>query len=177
MTLEARREGNTLVLSVQDDGRGLDYEAIAAKGRRLGLLGPDEAPTSERLNALIFLARASRRASKPTRSPGGGRHGRRRAGGRPAPRHHRADSKTGRGHPPHPPAAGPARLEQAMIARVDGQAFAIPVALIEHAQSFEPGDVERTGSEATVRFRDRRVPLIVARECSGFLSDGAGFVS
>ena len=32
IVLEARREGNTLVLSVQDDGRGLDYATIESRG-------------------------------------------------------------------------------------------------------------------------------------------------
>ena len=66
----------------------------------------------------------------------------------------------------------PARLalEQAMITRVAGRAFAIPVSLVEYAQPFEPDDVEGTGIEATVRVRDRRVPLIVAREVLGFSS-------
>ena len=41
--LEARREGNTLVIVVQDDGRGLDHEAIAAKARRLGTASPRRA--------------------------------------------------------------------------------------------------------------------------------------
>ena len=51
ITLEARREGNTLVVSVQDDGRGLNHEAIAAKARSLGLLLPDEQPNTERLRS------------------------------------------------------------------------------------------------------------------------------
>src|SRR5436305_1616990 len=54
ITLEARREGNTLMISVRDDGRGLDHEAIAAKARRLGLLAAGEQPSIERLNNLIF---------------------------------------------------------------------------------------------------------------------------
>src|SRR5206468_8648372 len=54
VTLEARREGYTLALRVQDDGRGLDYPAIAAKGRRLGLLAPGEDPPPDRLDALVF---------------------------------------------------------------------------------------------------------------------------
>jgi CheY-like chemotaxis protein len=64
----------------------------------------------------------------------------------------------------------PARLalEQAMIARAGGQAFAIPITLIEHAQAFEPGDVEGTGCHATVWVRDHRVPLVAAREALGF---------
>jgi chemosensory pili system protein ChpA (sensor histidine kinase/response regulator) len=64
----------------------------------------------------------------------------------------------------------PARLalEQAMIARVAGRAFAIPIGLIEHAQAFEAGDVDGTGIDATVQVRGRRVPLIVARDVLGF---------
>ena len=54
VTLEARREGNTLVIVVRDDGKGLDDEAIAAKARQLGWLGPDEKPSRERLQAFLF---------------------------------------------------------------------------------------------------------------------------
>ncbi len=54
ITLEARREGNTLMISVRDDGRGLDHQAIAAKAQRLGLLAAGEQPSIERLNNLIF---------------------------------------------------------------------------------------------------------------------------
>src|SRR5579883_384134 len=45
ITLEARREGNTLLIAVEDDGKGLDDAAIAAKARRLGWLAPDETPS------------------------------------------------------------------------------------------------------------------------------------
>ncbi|HEV3164939.1 MAG TPA: Hpt domain-containing protein, partial [Isosphaeraceae bacterium] len=62
ITIEARREGYTMLLKVQDDGRGLDYAAIAAQGHRLGLLEPDVEPTQERLNALIFQSGFSTRA-------------------------------------------------------------------------------------------------------------------
>ncbi len=54
VTLEARREGNTLVIVIRDDGKGLDEEAIAEKARELGWLRPDEKPSRERLHALLF---------------------------------------------------------------------------------------------------------------------------
>jgi CheY-like chemotaxis protein len=64
----------------------------------------------------------------------------------------------------------PARLalEQAMIARAAGQALAIPISLIEHAQPFEAADSEGQPPHATVRVREHRVPLIIAREALGF---------
>src|SRR4029077_2192368 len=54
VTLEARREGNTLVIVVLDDGKGVDDLAIADKARRLGWLRPDENPSRERLHAFLF---------------------------------------------------------------------------------------------------------------------------
>ncbi len=168
LTLEACREGNTLVISVQDDGRGLNYEAIAEKGRRLGLLGPDDAASPEQLSALIFRSGFSTRAEANAISGRGvgmdvvAQEVRRLRGVT------ELTSQPGLGT--RLTIRLPARLalEQAMIARVAGQAFAIPITLIEHAQAFEPGDVLGTGSLATVWVRDHRVPLIVAREALGF---------
>jgi chemotaxis protein histidine kinase CheA/ActR/RegA family two-component response regulator len=168
VTLEARRDGNTLVLSVQDDGRGLDHGAIAEKGRRLGLIGPDEVPSPDQLSALIFRPGFSTRQEANAISGRGvgmdvvAQEVRRLRGTIDL------TSQTGVGS--RITLRLPARLalEQAMITRIDGQAFAIPIRLIEHAQPFERGDVEGTGSHASVRVRDRRVPLIVVREALGF---------
>ncbi len=59
-------------------------------------------------------------------------------------------------------------LERAMIVRVDGQAMALPVALVDAVRPFEPGDREGTGASAVVRVRDRTVPLVDVREALGF---------
>jgi CheY-like chemotaxis protein len=54
-----------------------------------------------------------------------------------------------------------------MIVRVDGQAFALPLALVDLAQPFEPGDQEGWDAEATVRVRGEQVRLIDARNALG----------
>jgi two-component system chemotaxis sensor kinase CheA len=57
ITLRAHKDGNDLVLEVEDDGRGVDWERLAAKGRQHGL------PCAEKrdLVALLFADGVSTR--------------------------------------------------------------------------------------------------------------------
>lgn len=54
LTLSARQEHGSVVIELQDDGRGLDTDRILAKARKAGLVGRGEVPSPERLHALIF---------------------------------------------------------------------------------------------------------------------------
>lgn len=53
LTLAARQQGNALVITVADDGRGLDHARILAKARRLGLAGERDY-SEEDITAFIF---------------------------------------------------------------------------------------------------------------------------
>jgi chemotaxis protein histidine kinase CheA/ActR/RegA family two-component response regulator len=142
ITLEARREGNTLVIAVQDDGRGLDYEAIAAKGRRLGLIGPDERPGTDRLNALIFQPGFSTRGQANAISGRG-------VGMDVVAREvellrGRVELTSQAGQGTRLAMRLPARLslEHVMVVRVGGQALAIPTAAIDSVGRDEGRDDE-----------------------------------
>ncbi len=181
VTLEARREGNTLVIIVRDDGKGLDDLAIVEKARQLGWLGPDVTPTRERLHAFLFQPGFSTKSH--------------------------ADAISGRGvgmdvvarevahlrgtlELASQPRRGtqltlrlPARLalEPAVIMRIGDQPLAIPASQVEHAQPFEspaasPVARHELGStnpapisigDASVTYRDRAVPVVFAREMLG----------
>ncbi|WP_375591917.1 Hpt domain-containing protein [Chitiniphilus eburneus] len=54
--LEVRQEGNELVLTIKDDGRGLNLERIRAKGIERGLIQPDDLLAERDLMQLIFAA-------------------------------------------------------------------------------------------------------------------------
>ena len=168
IALEAVREGNTLVLSVQDDGRGLNYEAIAAQGRRAGLLGPDETLSRERLNSLVFVSGFS------TRQQANAISGRGVGMDVVAQEVNRLRgtielvSEPGRGTKISLRLPARLALEQMIVVRVDAAPFALPVSLIEHAQPFEPDQVEGQERTATVRVRGERVALIAARSALGF---------
>lgn len=52
--IEARQEGNELVLLLKDDGRGLDLTRIRAKAIEKGLIQPDQQLSEHELSMLIF---------------------------------------------------------------------------------------------------------------------------
>ena len=54
ITLQATGTPNMLVLTVRDDGRGLDYEALRRRGVELGILTGDRKATPQELAQLIF---------------------------------------------------------------------------------------------------------------------------
>jgi two-component system chemotaxis sensor kinase CheA len=72
ITLRARQQGDLVFIEVEDDGRGLDQEAIAARAREIGLLAPDAPePPAEEVGELIFRPGFStRREASPTSGRG-----------------------------------------------------------------------------------------------------------
>ena len=56
IVLSARQSGNEMLLTVKDDGRGLDYARIRQKAESLGLLTPGIEPSESLLAQLIFAA-------------------------------------------------------------------------------------------------------------------------
>jgi chemosensory pili system protein ChpA (sensor histidine kinase/response regulator) len=52
--IDVRQEGNEIVLAVNDDGAGLNYERIRAKALALGLLRPEDNPTDAEVAEFIF---------------------------------------------------------------------------------------------------------------------------
>ncbi|MDR3632950.1 MAG: response regulator, partial [Isosphaeraceae bacterium] len=167
VTLEARREGNALVIAVQDDGRGLDDVAILEKARRLGLIRVGEIPSRDRLHALIFHPGFSTRAvANEVSGRGVGMDvvaqevGRLRGTIQLASQPGQGTTITIR---------LPTRLavERVLITRVDGQAFGIPVAMVEYAEPFDQATCERRDGRETVVVGDRSVPVLDARRALG----------
>ena len=52
--LRAYHKGGDIIIEIEDDGQGLNREAILAKARERGLVPPDETPSPERIDHLIF---------------------------------------------------------------------------------------------------------------------------
>jgi two-component system chemotaxis sensor kinase CheA len=54
LTISARHQSGNVIVTVEDDGRGLNFEKIVARGREKGLIGENESPSASRLRNLIF---------------------------------------------------------------------------------------------------------------------------
>jgi two-component system chemotaxis sensor kinase CheA len=54
IALSASHEGGNVIISVADDGRGLDNDALHARGAAVGLIEPGAKPSEAELHALIF---------------------------------------------------------------------------------------------------------------------------
>ncbi|MGF1553522.1 MAG: chemotaxis protein CheA [Paracoccaceae bacterium] len=54
LRLSARQEGGEVTIAIEDDGRGLDAEAIRRRAAERGLIGADERPPDAVLHQLIF---------------------------------------------------------------------------------------------------------------------------
>jgi two-component system chemotaxis sensor kinase CheA len=56
ISLSAEQRGGRIVISIADDGRGLNRERLLAKGRANGLVAPDARLSPEEIDELIFAA-------------------------------------------------------------------------------------------------------------------------
>ncbi len=54
LELSARQAGGNVVITVRDDGRGIDPARVAAKARERGLIGPDDSVDMTRAIELLF---------------------------------------------------------------------------------------------------------------------------
>jgi len=181
VTLEARREGNTVVIAVEDDGKGLDSEAIADKARRLGWLAPDQTPSPEQLHSFVFQPGFSTRSHANAISGRG--VGMDVVAREVSKLRGTIDltSQPGRGARVTLRLPSQLALEPTLIVRVAGQGFAVPASQIESVQPFEPpsprsgsrseeeGPTAASSSSAgpTVLFRDQAIPMVFASEMLG----------
>jgi two-component system chemotaxis sensor kinase CheA len=70
--VEARAEGDRLVLELADDGAGIDPERVLARAKALGLVGAAETPGVDEQIALIFRPGLSVKGGEPTELSGRG---------------------------------------------------------------------------------------------------------
>ena len=141
LRMEIRQEGNEILISIADDGAGLDLERIRARGLATGLLRADQNPSDRELMDLIFAPGFST-ASELTELAGRGvgmdvvRSEMSAFGGRIA-----INSESGRGTRFTLNLPLTLAVTQVVLAAVGGRRYAIPAGMVEHVMRVRPEDV------------------------------------
>ena len=162
LRLEARQEGDHIVITVADDGRGMDPEKLRAKALAQGVITAEEASTLDERQSydLIFLPGFST-AEKVSDVSGRGvgmdvvRTNIQKLNGSIE-----IQSQLGKGttlliHLPLTLAILPV-----LLVRLGEQPFAVPLSMVREILPIEPGGIQDVGGKATMVVRGEVLPIV-----------------
>jgi two-component system chemotaxis sensor kinase CheA len=162
LRLEARQEGDHIVITVADDGRGMDAERLRAKALAQGVITAEEASTLDERQSydLIFLPGFST-AEKVSDVSGRGvgmdvvRTNIQKLNGSIE-----IQSQLGKGttlliHLPLTLAILPV-----LLVRLGEQPFAVPLSMVREILPIEPGGIQDVGGKATMVVRGEVLPIV-----------------
>ncbi|HLC40572.1 MAG TPA: chemotaxis protein CheA [Methylomirabilota bacterium] len=158
--LAARQEGSHIVISVEDDGRGIDPSRVLAKARRTGLVGQEEALSEQEALNLIFAPGFSTK-DEVTDVSGRGvgldvvKTNLKRLNGL-------IDVTTVKGVGTRFTLKIPLTLAivQALLIQVAEEVAAFPLALVVETVRLHPGEVRTINGRPVLRIRDQVLPLL-----------------
>ncbi len=172
LRLSASRERNTVAIRVADDGRGIDREAILARGRRDGSIGADVTVLGDDL-LLRILARAG--FSTATRVSGVSGRGvgidiavtRARALGGTLS----VTSEQGKGTTWTMRVPLTLAIVRALLAGVGEERYAVPIAFVAETVEFDSRQVSAVRDREAIVVREQAIPTVHLRRQVGI--DGA----
>lgn len=169
VTLQAEQRSGRIVISVSDDGRGINRDKLLAKARSTGLIAGGERPSAEEIDALLFHPGLST-AEAVTDVSGRGvgmdvvKQNVEALGGRVV-----VSSEPGKGSRFTMLLPLTLAVMDGMIIRSGGQRLVLPIASIRETLQSADTPVERLpGGHEFLRLRERLSPLVRLGEVLGF---------
>jgi two-component system chemotaxis sensor kinase CheA len=175
LQIAARHAGGNVIISVADDGRGIDVERVAAKARERGLIG-DEAIDMARAAELLFhpgFSTAETTSDISGRGVGmdAVRVAIRELGGEVT-----LTSEPGQGTTAEIRLPLTLAIMTALIVQADGRPFAIPLDRIERTVRTSDLPVRSVGGRRMLVLNDGVLPLVdAAEQFGGSRDDEAGY--
>ena len=166
--LEARQEGNEIVLLFSDDGAGLDLERIRAKARDLNLLEAGVEPTPTQLMEIIFTSGFST-AAEVTQVAGRGigmdvvRNEIAGLGGRIE-----VSSESGKGTTFIIYLPLTLAVTQAVLVNAGSHMFALPSAMIEQVQELKEGPLAKVYETGAIEWQGNHYPFFYLPQLFGY---------
>ena len=167
LEIAARHAGGNVVISVSDDGRGIDAEKVAAKARARGLIGENETVDVARAHELLFhpgFSTAETTSDISGRGVGmdAVRVAIRELGGEVT-----LSSELGKGTTAEIRLPLTLAIMTALLVQADGRAFAIPLDRIETIVRLDDHPVRSVAGRRMLVLRDSALPIVDAAEQFG----------
>jgi two-component system, chemotaxis family, sensor kinase CheA len=174
VVLSASQSGGQIVVSIKDDGRGLDPDKLIKKALEKGLLTPDEAAALDVEHAYQLIFRAGFSTAEHVSDVSG------RGVGMDVVREAiarlkgdvRISSEVGRGTTLELSLPLTLAITQVLTARAGGELLAIPLDAVVSAQTVEPANLERVATGICIRVGSSLIPVVDLSQVLG-LSGGA----
>lgn len=167
VTLEAYQKGNSVVIDVRDDGRGIDAEAVRRVAVAKGMLRPNEAIDQQRAVEMLFTAGFSTAATVSEISG--------RGVGLDVVKKNLQELK-GTIEVHSEPGAGttfrislPITLAiiQALIVRAGEDAYAVPLTSVEESLRIGPDEIRTVEGREVFNLRESAIPLLRLSDAFG----------
>ncbi len=165
--IAASQRHNSVLLSVQDDGAGLDFGAILNRGRSLGLIGPGEDPSREQLLPLIFQPGFSTGETVTDLSGRG-------VGMDVVARDIAAlngsllvDSKDGQGATIRIALPTTTSIDEVLLLETGAQVYGMPIDFVEQVIAIDTSELEQVGTQKMLRVRNELLPILMLGPLAG----------
>lgn len=157
----ATQRHNSVLLSVQDDGAGIDFNAVLTKGRATGLVGATEVPRRDQLLPLIFRPGFTTGETVTDLSGRG-------MGMDVVARDIAAlngsllvDSKDNQGTTIRIALPTTTSIDEVLLLETGSQLFVLPVDFVEQAVAIEMSDLTQVGNQHMLKIRNELLPVLV----------------
>ncbi len=169
LILNARHEGNSIILQIEDDGRGMDPVLLRKTAVDKGFMNDSEAQSLSDLDAINLIFRPGFSTTATVSKVSGRGVGMDVVSTHLARINGRIEIKTAKGVGTKFVIRLPLTLAiaQALIVKLRDQEIAVPMNLVEETTRFSFKDIQRAAGEEMVSLRDSLLPLVKLNELFG----------
>lgn len=165
--LSASQESNHVIITVRDDGRGIDAQKVRETAIRKGLVGPEDPIDKDTISSLIFSAGFSTRDEVSDVS---GRGIGLDVAGRSIAKLNgqiTVESSPDRGAMVTIKLPLSLAIIPALMVEAEGEVYAIPMNAVDESAKVRDEDIHIINNKEVVRFRERVLPVVRLNEFFG----------
>ncbi len=169
LVLKSRHEGNSIIIEIEDDGRGMDTAVLRKTAAHMGLMTADEAEALTDPEAINLIFRPGFSTASAVSKVSGRGVGMDVVSNNLLRINGRIEIKTEKGVGTKFVIRLPLTLAiaQALIVKLKDQEVAIPMNLVEETTRFSSRDIQRAAGEELVNLRGTLIRLLKLNELLG----------